>query len=463
MAKSPKSEKLPRDERRYLQEQEKARRKENKRLEREHKNAVKAGQTELADKIRAQQRRTNPKGGFTFRDLVHESLEGVGSRPSRLFITLFGTVLGIASLVATLGLAQTTAGQIAQNFDMIASTRVTIEPGKTDGPRNSERTTNAIPWDAVERVEPLVGVDSATIYSVVPGDPEVKAVQITDPSESAVASPPVIAGSPEMAQVMAAQIQTGRFFDSGHYRRSDKVAVLGNGAAQKLGVNRVSGQPAIFINGDAYAVIGIIDQVGQRANLLNSVIVPASTARDFLGLKGIDSLDIAIDLGAGQVVAHQAPIALNPNSPDGYKVKAPAPLSQLQGQVEGSINVLFMAIGLVALLAGGVGIANVTLLSVSERRGEIGLRRALGAKTKQIGQQFMLESLTTGVLGGLIGVAVGLFAIVGFSLLKQWTPVIAPWIPLAGVFLGALVGLIAGSYPAIKAARIEPVDALRSA
>lgn len=404
-----------------------------------------------------------PKNGFTFRDLIHESLEGVGSKPSRLFITLFGTVLGIASLVATLGLAQTTAGQIAKNFDMIQATRVVIEPGKASGPGNSERATAVIPWDSVERVEQLVGVEEATLYSVVPKEPSVQAVQIVDPSEAQTASPPVIAASPELADVMAANIQTGRFFDSGHYNRADRVVVLGAAAAEKLGINRVSGQPSIFIADEPYQVLGIIDEVGTRANLLNSVIIPATTARTHLNLNTIESLDILIDIGAGEVVGHQAPIALNPNDPTGYKVKAPASTSELQGQVQADINVLFVAIGLVALLAGGVGIANVTLLSVSERRGEIGLRRALGAKTKQIGQQFMLESLTTGVLGGLIGVALGLFAIMAVSLFQHWTPVIAPWVPVAGVLLGALVGLVAGSYPAIKAARIEPVDALRSA
>ncbi len=422
---------------------------------------LKASQKGMSREVRKQQKNSNPRLGFTFRDLVHESLEGVGSRPSRLFITLFGTVLGIASLVATLGFAQTTAGQISKNFDMIQATRVTVEPGKADGPGNKERATNVIPWDAVERVQQLVGVEEASLYSAVPGEPVVKAVEIQDPSIAAVASPPVIAGSPEMADVVGAELQTGRFFDSGHYERQDKVVVLGKAAAEKLGVNRVSGQPAIFIGGEPYSVIGIIEDVKTRQNLLNSVIVPTSTARSQLDLTSVDALDILIQIGAGSVVGRQAPIALNPNNPEGYKVKAPAQLSDLQNQVQDDINFLFVAIGLVALLAGGVGIANVTLLSVSERRGEIGLRRALGAKTKQIGQQFMLESLTTGLLGGLIGVALGLFAIVMISVFKQWTPVIEPWLPVAGIFLGAAVGLIAGSYPAIKAARVEPVDALR--
>ena len=400
---------------------------------------------------------------FTFRDLISESLEGVGARPSRLIITLLGTVLGIASLVATMGLAQTTAGQIAKSFDLLQATRVTVEPGSVEGRGGSERVTVALPWDSVERVGDLVGVQQAALYAPVEPAPEVAAVQVVDPAEVAVAPPPVVAASPELLDVVAGTLTTGRFFDEGHNTRADRVVVLGKEAAEKLGINRVSGQPAVFIGGRAYSVIGILDTVGVRDNLLGSAIVPIETARADLGLTLASSLDIQVDVGAGQVVAHQAPIALDPNNPDSFKVKAPAQTSELQGQVAADINVLFVAIGVVALVGGGIGIANVTLLSVTERRGEIGLRRALGAKTSHIAKQFILESLTTGLLGGLIGVALGLFVLLGVCLFQHWTPVIAPWVPVGGVFVGALVGLVAGTYPALKAARIEPVDALRSA
>ncbi|MBL3687494.1 ABC transporter permease [Leucobacter zeae] len=408
-------------------------------------------------------RRTSAVASLSLRDLLRESLEGVGARPSRLIITLVGTVLGIASLVATIGFAQTAGGQIAQQFDALAATRVTVEPGKAKTGGDQERATARLPWDAVERVSQLVGVEHSALYAKIPTALPVTTVRVQDPSAAAQSPPPIVAASPELLDTVQGSVRTGRFFDSGHDERRDRVVVLGAEAAKRLGVNRISGQPAVFIDDRAYTVIGILGKVGTRDALLDSVIVPIGTARTDLGLAAAESLDIRIAVGAGSVVADQAPLALNPNSPDAYTVKAPASSNDLQKQVEGDINVLFLAIGIVALIGGGIGIANVTLLSVSERRGEIGLRRALGARTRDIARQFMFESVTVGLLGGLIGVVVGIAALIAVCLVQQWTPVMAAWAAPVGVAVGALVGLAAGSYPAMKAARIEPVDALRDA
>ena len=400
--------------------------------------------------------------GFRLHDLVRESLEGVGARPSRLFITLAGTVLGIASLIMTIGMAQTASGQIASQFDAVAATRVTVEPGKTPGEGDREgKPTARIPWDAPERVSDLAGVVDAALVAELPAGITVEAVQVHDPAETPRAPAAVIAGTADLLDVVQGTVETGRWFDTGHEARADRVVVLGANAAEKLGINRVSGQPAIFIDDRAYTVIGILGDVGARKTLLDTVIIPVATAREQLDLPAPSSLDIRIDVGAGPVVARQAPIAVDPNNPAGYRVSAPSSGGALQEGIESDINVLFVVIGVVALLGGGIGIANVTLLSVSERRGEIGLRRALGARTREIARQFMLESVTTGLLGGLIGVALGLFGLLAVCFVQQWTPVLAPWAAPAGVLLGAVVGWAAGTYPALAAARVEPVDALR--
>ena len=142
-------------------------------------------------------------------------------------------------------------------------------------------------------------------------------------------------------------------------------------------------------------------------------------------------------------------------------MQSPPSRSELQENVQADVNIVFLILGAIALLAGGLGIANVTLLSVMERVGEIGLRRALGATKRNIASQFIVESVVIGLLGGLIGSALGVFAVVVVSLIQQWTPVLDVWVALGAALLGAVVGLAAGAYPANRASNIEPITALR--
>ena len=135
---------------------------------------------------------------------------------------------------------------------------------------------------------------------------------------------------------------------------------------------------------------------------------------------------------------------------------------KVRSDVEGDVNSLFLTLGAVSLLVGAVGIANVTLVSVLERVGEIGLRRALGAARRHIAAQFLMESTALGLLGGVLGASLGTLVIVGVSFAREWTPVLDASLPLAAPLLGALVGLLAGVYPSMRAASLEPVDALRS-
>ena len=395
---------------------------------------------------------------MTLRDLMGEALAGVAARPSRLALTTLGTVLGIAALVATVGLGQTAAGQITDRFDAIAATRVTVEPGETEGP-NGEVALTQLPWDAPERIERLAGVDSAgTFASVDVGTAPVRGV----PYGTLEQTVPVAAASPGLFDALGARLASGRFFDAGHDERADAVVVLGRYAAERLGVNRVDSQPSIFIGERAFTVIGILDSVDYRAEAQDSVIMPMGTAQELYALEAPEALEIRTALGAAQLIGRQAPIAVDPNNPDLLDVNAPPPPGSLRDSVSADVNGLFLALGGLSLLVGGLGIANVTLLSVLERISEIGLRRAVGAGRLHVAGQFLIESSIVGFLGGLIGSTIGVLATVGVSLARDWTPLLDIRLALVAPLLGGAIGLMAGTYPAWRASAVEPIAALRS-
>ena len=173
-------------------------------------------------------------------------------------------------------------------------------------------------------------------------------------------------------------------------------------------------------------------------------------------------MQIDTDVGAARLIGRQAPIALAPNNPKRLAVEVPPQNEVVKTQVEGDVNALFLLLGGVSLLIGALGIANVTLVSVLERVGEIGLRRAVGAARRHIAAQFLLESTMHGFFGGLIGTTLAVITIVAVAKAKSWVPVLDPWLPLAAPFAGALIGLVSGVYPSWRAASVEPIAALRS-
>jgi putative ABC transport system permease protein len=404
----------------------------------------------------------HPADRFDLADLLGEATADIGSRPGRLVTTIVGTVLGVAALIATIGFAQTAAGQIARQFDASAATQLAVAPETTRTGGGDTVAAGSLPWDAVDRLERLAGVESAALLAEVPlPEAAITAVPVNDPSQPTAAAPPVYAVSAELLDTLGGRLGTGRFFDAGHDRRADRVAVLGARAAEQLGVTRVDSQPSVFIDGVAYTVMGVVSGLDARAELLNAVLVPTGTARADLGLAVPGDAQARIAIGAGPQLRTQAALALAPDDPSSLQVDAPGSRSELGQDVQADVNGVFVVLSVIVLLAGGVGIANVTMLSVVERVGEIGLRRAVGATRRQIAGQFMAESVVVGLLGGLIGAALGVAAVVAVSVARDWTPVLDPWVALGGSLLGAVLGLVAGGLPARRAARIEPVDALR--
>ena len=395
-------------------------------------------------------------------DVLAEATAGVLARPGRAALTVLGTALGIAALVATVGVAQSAGSQIVTHFDSLAITQVTAEPAQAGLAGQDERLQTALPWDSEERVSRLTGVEAAGTRADVDLDERVSSVPVHDPVGTTELGLSVVATSPGLFEAVRARLATGRTFDAGHDERGDPVAVLGAGAAERLGIDRIDHQPAIRIGERWLAVVGIIGDVGREPDLLNSVLVPNGYARERLNLDAPREVHIHTAIGAGDVVAEQTPVALEPNEPGSIQVSSPPDPGDVRSAVEADVNALFLVLGGVSLLIGALGIANVTLVSVLERVGEIGVRRSLGAARRHIMGQFLIETTTIGFVGGVVGAATGVLVVVGVAVAQGWTPVLDGWVPLSAPAVGALVGLLAGAYPALRAAWLEPLDALRT-
>jgi ABC-type antimicrobial peptide transport system permease subunit len=393
------------------------------------------------------------------RDLAREAVAGLLARPARVGLTVLGTVIGVGALVATLGLSKTASNQIVGHFDALSATDVVISPSARAGGAGA----TVLPWDAESRLLRLNGVAAAgTLSDVDVRGALVRSVPLNDPLAAGAIQLPMKAASPGLFRAVHAQLSTGRFFDAGHSQRADRVLILGPNAARRLHITRIDDQPAVFVGDRLYAVIGVLSSVSRQASLLGSAIMPEGTARVEFGLGAPALAQVETRIGAVNLIVRQAPIALSPNNPALLKVAAPPDPKQLRGQVKNDLNALFLLLGGVSLLVGAIGIANVTLVSVLERVGEIGLRRALGAGRRHIAAQFLLESTAMGFAGGVMGASLGTLVIVAVSAMKTWTPVLDPWVPLGAPLLGALIGLVSGTYPSVRAASLEPVEALRA-
>jgi putative ABC transport system permease protein len=413
--------------------------------------------------IRARQASTKAGvsgSGITTRDLLAEAMAGMLARPARMALTVLGIVIGMAALVATIGLTRTAGNRIISQFDQLAATELFISA--RPGTATSTIDPRAIPWDAPERLARLNGVVAAGLLSDVNiHDALVSASQVVDPLNQTAFRLAVRAVSPGLFPAVRAELASGRFLDDGHSARADRVAILGPDAARRLGISGVERLPAILIGDQLCLVIGILRDVVRRPELLGSVIIPEGTAREYFGLFGPGIVVVETKIGAAALIALQAQAALRPDNPRALRVQLPMEPRRVRDDVQTDLNVMFLLLGGLSLVVGALGIANITLVGVMERTAEIGLRRAIGATRRHIAAQFLFESASMGCVGGMIGSSVGVLIVVGVSAYQVWTPVLDPLAPLLAPAVGCTIGLLSGVYPATRAARLEPAEAFR--
>lgn len=396
---------------------------------------------------------------FSWADMADEAVQSLHDRRGRTVLTALGSLLGVGALVSVLGLTSTVSAQIDSRFNATTATEVVVnqrpDPVRVRG--------LAFPTDAESRMQALPGVRSASVVWTVDPARVSRLGRTTSGSAAANATPVVAAGSGVFREV-GARFAAGKAFDRYAIRTHERTTVLGPVAARALGISSLVGGPSIYLGGVPFSVIGILRNTSRHSDLLASIIVPRTTAQATWGDPSPEypaSLWISVNAGATRVVADEAAVALTATQPGKFATVPPLDPTSLHHRVSSDLNRLFILLGTICLLVGSLGIANASFVSVMERIGEIGLRRAMGARRRHIAAQFLMEAGMTGLAGGVLGTLAGLVSVIVIAWARQWTAVFPLQLFVVGPLMGVVTGMVAGAYPAARAARIEPVEALR--
>jgi len=386
-------------------------------------------------------------------DLARIASVGLRTRPLRAGLSALGIAIGIAAMVAVLGLVASSQAGLLAEINQLGTSLLTVSNGQNLHGQTAELPTTAPAM--ISRISAVTSVAAtgnvgASVYRT-PLIPAVNTNGLT-----------VYAATTDLLSVVGSSVAQGRFLNDATARLP--VAVLGADAARRLGIDRVLPGERIWLGRQWFSVAGIIAPAVLAPDLDSGVLVGFPAAAAYLGFDHHPSM-IYVRAQTSQVPAVQALLGAtaDPEAPYDVQVSRPSDALVAEADAQSALNGLFLGLGAVALLVGGIGIANIMIISVLERRSEIGLRRALGGSRGQIRAQFFTEALILSLLGGAAGVALGTLATVVYADAKTWA-VVVPTLAWAGGLGAALaVGAIAGLLPAIRASRLSPTDALRTA
>jgi putative ABC transport system permease protein len=370
----------------------------------------------------------------------------------RAALSALGIAIGIAAMVAVLGISESSRAELLSSLDRLGTNLLTIQAGSGFGLGSG----GGLPTTAeamLGRIEPVEGVSSVTVV-----DASVRRTDLVPATRTGGIT--VQATDPGLIDTLRASLADGEWLDE--TRAELPVVVLGSVSAQRLGLSEVSDHAMIWIGDRWFSVIGILQPVELAPDLDRAVLIGEGIAEaEFDTTSNPGTIYLRTDPDVIDDVRNVVPATANPAEPDTVEVSRPSDALEAKAAASNAFTSLFLGLGAVALLVGGVGIANVMVIAVLERRSEIGLRRALGATRRHVSVQFLTEALLLSGTGGVVGAALGAAVTAGYSMLRGWD-IRVPFLGLGAAILSSLIiGALAGLYPARRAARLSPTDALR--
>ena len=387
-----------------------------------------------------------------FTDLVRAATVGIRTRKQRAALSALGIMIGIAAMVAVLGLSQSSQAELLAQLERLGTNLLVVQPDAGLG-----RGTGTLPETATDMIARIGPIDSTSMLSAV--NANVYRNDLIPAGKTGGIS--VQAVDQDLLDVLGGSLADGVWFDDA--KAAYPHVVLGSVAAERLGVRQVSGVQQVWLGSRWFTVVGILNLFELAPDLDRSVFIGQSAAETYLDHENLPSrILVRVDPTKVDQVLTVLAATANPAFPEEVLVDKPSDALEAQEAADDAFTALLLGLGAVSLIVGGVGIANIMVISVLEHRGEIGLRRALGATRRHVAVQFLSEALLLGAIGGAGGVLLGITGTAVYATIKGWATLVPPIAIFGGIAAALLIGGIAGLYPAVRAARLSPTEALRT-